>query len=81
MGDFLAQYHLQEISHRNLRDQIDHNRKRELQTLTQHKLLKINNQQIKQKKKFVKSKNDTFNINFVNYRKPGILIIDNPHPL
>jgi hypothetical protein len=58
VGDFLAQFHLQEISHRNLRDQIDHNSKmtRELKILIQLQLLKILNQLIRQKKKLEKSK-------------------------
>jgi hypothetical protein len=58
VGDFLAQFHLQEISLRNLKDQIDLNSKmtRDLKILIQHPVLKIHNRRIKQKKKFVKSK-------------------------
>jgi hypothetical protein len=58
VGDYLAQFHLQEISHRNLKDQIDHNSKmkRELKILIQLHLLKILNQLIRQKKKLEKSK-------------------------
>ena len=61
MEDFLAQFHLQGISHRNLNDLIDLNSKmkRELLTLIQHQLHKIhNNQRIKQKRRFAKSKHN-----------------------